>query len=178
MLRTRPSPAVVIAVLALVAGLTGAAVAAPVAKKVTTKKVKKIAKKEAKKYFDANIGAASVANAAHATSADTAGGPIAVGYINDNFTGAVDPARTRGFSSSNISSPSTGTYCFSGLGFAFKVANVTTDFNTSTNYTTAQVGLPQSGFCPASTQAEVDTATQDGLGGVPDDSGFFIAFYQ
>ena len=45
-----PSPAIVIAILALVAGVTGAAVAQPVAKKPVTKKsVKKIAKKQINK---------------------------------------------------------------------------------------------------------------------------------
>ena len=46
----RPSPAIVIAILALVAGVTGAAVAQPSAKKaVTKKKVKKIATKQINK---------------------------------------------------------------------------------------------------------------------------------
>ena len=45
-MRRPPSAAMIVAVLALVAGVTGAAVASPVAKKVTTKKVKKIANKE------------------------------------------------------------------------------------------------------------------------------------
>jgi hypothetical protein len=44
-----PTPALVVAILALVAGVSGAAVADPVAKKVTTKKVKKIANKQIEK---------------------------------------------------------------------------------------------------------------------------------
>ncbi len=45
-----PSPVLIVAILALVAGVTGAAVASPVANKaVTKKKVKKIADKEIKK---------------------------------------------------------------------------------------------------------------------------------
>jgi hypothetical protein len=71
--KKRPSPALIVAVLALVAALAGTAVAAdPIAtdSAVTKKKVKKIAKKQAKKYFNANIGDASVA---HADTADTAG---------------------------------------------------------------------------------------------------------
>ena len=75
----RPSPALVVAVAALIAALAGTAVAAdPVATtakldKKEKKKVKKIAKKQAKKYFDANIGDASVAQADTADTAGTAG---------------------------------------------------------------------------------------------------------
>src|SRR5262249_8787886 len=54
----RPSPALVVAVLALVAGLAGTAVADPELskKKVTTKKVKKIADKEANAVLNARAG--------------------------------------------------------------------------------------------------------------------------
>jgi hypothetical protein len=59
-----PSPAIVIAILALVAAVAGSAVADPVANTaVSKKKTKKIAKNQAKKYFNANIGDATVANA-------------------------------------------------------------------------------------------------------------------
>jgi hypothetical protein len=62
----RPSPAIAIAILALVAGLTGAAVADPVAKKaVTKKKVRKIADKEINKL-------APGLSVAHAATADFA----------------------------------------------------------------------------------------------------------
>jgi hypothetical protein len=74
--RTRPSPAIVVAVLALVAGVTGAAVAQPAAKKaVTKKKVKKIADKEIKKLAPG----LSVANADTATNADSAANANALG---------------------------------------------------------------------------------------------------
>jgi hypothetical protein len=56
----RPSPAIVVAILALVAAVAGSAVADPVANTaVSKKKTKKIAKKESQKYFDANIGDAT-----------------------------------------------------------------------------------------------------------------------
>jgi hypothetical protein len=59
-----PSPAIVIAILALVAGVTGVAVAQPAAKKPVTKKsVKKIAKKQINKLAPGlNVGSADVAN--------------------------------------------------------------------------------------------------------------------
>jgi hypothetical protein len=59
-----PSPAIVIAILALVAGVTGAAVAQPAAKKAVTKKtVKKIAKKQAIKQINQLAPGLSVASA-------------------------------------------------------------------------------------------------------------------
>jgi hypothetical protein len=72
---SRTSPAFAVAVLALVAAVVGTAVAAdPFAgTAVSKKKTKKIAAKEAARYFDANIGGASVANAATAGRAARAG---------------------------------------------------------------------------------------------------------
>ena len=71
-----PSPAIVVAVAALVAALGGAAVAQPVANKaVTKKKVKKIADKEIAK----KAPGLSVAHADTADTADTATNANAVG---------------------------------------------------------------------------------------------------
>ena len=71
--RGRPSPALVVGILALIAALAGTAVAGPTATtSVSKKKTKKIARKQAKKYFEAHIGDASVANAASAASAASA----------------------------------------------------------------------------------------------------------
>ncbi len=68
------SPALIVAVVALVAALGGAAAAQPSAKKVTTKKVKKIADKEiAKKAPGLSVAHADTADAATtATTADSA----------------------------------------------------------------------------------------------------------
>ena len=54
----RPSPAILVAVIALVAALAGTALAGPDAttSAITKKKAKKIARKESSKYFEANIG--------------------------------------------------------------------------------------------------------------------------
>lgn len=60
--------------LAALTGLLGAMVAGPAgaAGPITKKMVKKIAKAQAKKYFNQNIGGASVANATNATNATNA----------------------------------------------------------------------------------------------------------
>jgi hypothetical protein len=74
--RASPSPALIVASLALIAAVTGAAIASPVAKKpVTKKKVKKIARKQADKEINAlapGLSVASAQSASNATNAQTA----------------------------------------------------------------------------------------------------------
>jgi hypothetical protein len=95
-----PSPAIVIAILALVAGVTGAAVAQPVAKKaVTKKKVKKIAKKEATKAVDA-------AAADYLKTGD-------VRFAKVNANGTIGEAK--GISQANVTKDGAGFYCIDGL---------------------------------------------------------------
>src|SRR5262249_9249313 len=68
--RLRPSPALVVAIVALVAALSGAALAAPVSNKgVSKSKAKKIANKE----IDKRAPGLSVAHAETAGNADTVG---------------------------------------------------------------------------------------------------------
>jgi hypothetical protein len=71
---SRPSPAIIVAVLALVAALAGTAVAGPNASTsaVSKKKVKKIAKKQAVKQINELAPGLSVANAVNAQNAATA----------------------------------------------------------------------------------------------------------
>ena len=77
--RSRPSPALVVAVLALVAGVTGVAVAQPAGKKpVTKKKVVKIADKEINKLAPQ----LSVANAA---DAETLNGVAPSGFVSSDI---------------------------------------------------------------------------------------------
>jgi hypothetical protein len=71
----RPSPAMVVAVLALVFAMVGSAVAGTdgLSNKITKAKVKKIAKKQANKVLDQRQGDLSVAKAKEADHATTAG---------------------------------------------------------------------------------------------------------
>jgi hypothetical protein len=74
-MRSRPSPALIVAALALVVALAGTAVAAPdlATKKVTKAKVKKIAKKQGKKQAKKQIRKkAPKLSVAHADTADQA----------------------------------------------------------------------------------------------------------
>ena len=173
-MHSRPSPAIVIAILALVAGVTGAAVASPSAKKVTTKKVKKIADKE----IDKKAPGLSVAHAATADSATIGQSPVAYAHVNAD--GSVDTANSRGVASSNVTNDpiTTGSYCIRGL-TGVKTAEVAADTGA---FEAATVHLgpfppPGTGRCqtPAGTQFTVSTADAN-LGTFPD-IPFFIWFY-
>jgi hypothetical protein len=74
------SPAILVAILALVAALAGTAIAGPTATvSVSKKKVKKIAKKQAIKQINKLAPALSVASAETANTADTAGSAATAG---------------------------------------------------------------------------------------------------
>ena len=187
-LNPRRSPALIVAVIALIAALGGSAIAAGGLSGKQKKQVRKIADKEiSKKAGGLSVSHAGTAdsatNASHASTADVAGGPVAVAYIDNGGPGGIDfghvnAGQSRGIAQSNVSSPSAGSYCFNGLGFAFKGANVTTDYSTSTDYDIAQVDTNPSdtastGDCTGD-QLEVDIGDTTGTAA---DSGFYIAFY-
>lgn len=103
--RTRPSPAMIIAALALVLAMAGTAIAGPdaITSAITGSKVKKIAKKQAKKQIKKAAPGLSVAhadtadlatdaqtaanadNATNAQNADALGGVAASGYVQRLF---------------------------------------------------------------------------------------------
>jgi hypothetical protein len=77
----RPSPAIIVAALALVAALAGTAVAGPQATSsaINKKKVKKIAKKQAVTQINELAPGLSVANAANADNSDNSDNASALG---------------------------------------------------------------------------------------------------
>ena len=90
----RPSPAMVIAMIALCLGLGGSAIAAG---DLTKSQVKKIAKKQAIKQIDAKAGSLSVANAQNAVNAVTAqkaSNIFGASSVNDEVTAATLPGTT------------------------------------------------------------------------------------
>jgi len=156
-IRRLPSPAIVIAMLALVAGVTGAAVAQPVANKaVTTSKAKKIADKEIKK----KAPGLSVASAGSLTMY---GQIKAAGTLTGNTSGI-----------GAVSHPIAGIYCLSGLAAPPKGGVATVDFNDQSDEF-AQFGLGTVNVCPSGTQAFVNTIhnTTDSFA----DAGFFVTIY-
>jgi hypothetical protein len=156
---SRPSPVIVIAILALVAAVAGTAVAAdPVATtSVSKKKVKKIARKQAEKFFNANIGKASVAHAATADSANTANTANTANAANAAFStfhdGGIDmPSSVGTIGTLNI--PKAGSYVINAKLWALDVS--------ATNAT--------SGECTLSAGADSDTTKFDALGNSTDDT--------
>ena len=88
-LRKGPSPAMVIAVVAMAFALVGTAVAAndgTIYPKLTKSKVKKIAKKQATKQLKANVNNSHVNLADEATNAESLGGSPASDYQKKGLT--------------------------------------------------------------------------------------------
>ncbi len=129
----RPSPAIVLAVVALVFAMAGSAVAGTdgLSSKITKSKVKKIAKKQINKAApNLSVAHADTAdqatNATNATNATTAGiGLSPVAYATVDATGDVIEARSRGVADGNVTLEATSAYCFRGLGFEFKTVQTT-----------------------------------------------------
>jgi hypothetical protein len=125
---SRPSPAMVVAVIALTGALAGTAIAGPdaITSAVTKSKVKKIAKQQANKQIKKKAGGLSVANAQNATNATTAANANAPSvYAQVTQDGNVEASRSRGVNSDNVTQiANTGVYCFTGLP-AFKSVQAT-----------------------------------------------------
>ncbi len=190
--RFHPSPAMVVAVLALVAAAAGVAIANPIAKSskkskgVSAKKVRSIATSVASAQIATQAPGLSVANAAnatnatnagHASSATTAGSANPIAFAHVSSDGVVDPAQSKTLAQSNVTQPDAGVgfYCFSNLGFSFKGAEVTVDYDDSFGPITPQFGDHDSSQCSPPAQAYVLFLLGDDSGTPP--TGFFITFY-
>jgi hypothetical protein len=93
-----------------------------------------------------------------------------VAFANINHSGTVR-TNSRGVAQANVTHPFDGTYCFKGLGFTPKGAQVTIDENDSSNeFAQFGLGVGSSG-CATGTQAFVLTNNPQ------EDAGFFVMFY-
>ncbi len=170
----KPSPGMVVAMIALCLGLGGSAIAAG---DLTKSQVKKIAKKQAKTQINKLGPGLTVANAQHAVSADTAtvGGPVAYASIAAN--GSIDTgAPSRGITNANVSNPQTGFYCFD-LGFAPTTAATTGAIEENL----ADDGILSYSLNPADyvecpTSAEAEVGNVDASDNVLQNDGFNIQF--
>jgi hypothetical protein len=146
----RPSPTLLVAVAALIAALGGTAVASdPVATTaISKKKTKKIAKKQAKKYFDANIGDASVANAKNADTAETANAAFST-FHNDPIA---FPNSLGTIGTLNI--PKAGSYVVNAKLWSGNLSATNSNSNR----------------CTLTADADSDTTAFDNLGNATDDS--------
>jgi hypothetical protein len=155
-LRGRVSPAMVVAILALVAAATGVAVAGG-GKSITKKKAKSLATR---------IADQRIAAAAPNLSVKSAGSLKMFGHVSS--TGGLIDASGIGKVTLDVDH-----YCFSGLAATPRGGNATVDYADGPNGD-AQLGLGAGSGCPAGTQAYVvvtDNANTNRLG------GFFVEFW-
>jgi hypothetical protein len=168
----RPSPAMVVAIVALIAALGGTAIAGGVLNK---KKVNKIITNRAP-----GLSVASAKNADNAKSADVGQSPVAWAHID----GSGDIiASSSNISQANEDNPyGDGEYCFKGLTFPFKSLQATVDGAGAGDNIIAQVAIPDTLDCNAGsgftgvTQASVQTNDVN----VPTDfvnAAFFVWFF-
>jgi hypothetical protein len=155
--RARPSPAIIVAVVALVAALAGTAVAAnPTATSsaINKKKVKKIATKQINKAAPS----LSVDNAAK-LGGDPASAFLkedGVRYARIESDGTIG-AQVKGISQANVTQDGPGDYCFNGLNPAPKGVTATLDRGAGFNSQIyARIGDPAAGHC-AGSQLAVET---------------------
>jgi hypothetical protein len=106
-----------------------------------------------------------------AATADIGLSPVAYARISSG--GDVLEADSRGVGDGNVSGGG-GQYCFSGLPFVFRSAQVTIDYASGNLNRTAQVakGNPQTD-CPGGNQLEVVTTN----GSTPMSAGFYVWFF-
>jgi len=182
--RARPSPAVLIAVVALVAALGGSAisgVATPALNKKDKKQVKKISKKQAKKQVskqfpvdspkiaDGAVSSPKIADAAvtPAKIADAARG--VPGYALVAANGFVNDDEQRGVEGTNR--PSAGVYCFD---LSFEAQVVVASVETGSTAIAKVFAPGGSGACPVGFKdAAVEIVD---LSDTPTDKGFYVLF--
>lgn len=90
--------------------------------------------------------------------------------------GTVDPARSRGISSANVSKDGSDTYCIGSLPFEPRGGQVTADYVGAQNDTHHQLGLGRIMGCPEGSQAWVWSFENDTGASRP--SNFFILLYR
>jgi hypothetical protein len=108
-----------------------------------------------------------VPGAERADSADIGLSPVAFARVSSS--GGVREADSRGVGDGNVTAVGSGKYCFRALSFGFRSAQVTIDYADATGNPTAQVagGNPK-GDCPAGSQLEVVTGSA---------AGFYVWFF-
>lgn len=171
----RHSPAVIIAIVALVIAVTGTALGGPTrsTSSVTPAQAKKIAKSVADAEIARLAPTLSVKSAQTAVSATSASAPAMFAQVTG--AGAVT-GNSQGITQANISHPRAGIYCFSGLPNTPKggisIIDAFPPGGQGANIT--QVGIGSFGLCPTA-QAVVATATP--INGFGEDDPFFVVFW-
>ncbi len=185
-IQSRYAWAIASGVLVALIAIGGVAVAGTATS--SKKKSKGLTAAQARSIADQQIAAQapglSVARAANATNADnatnagnasTAGSANPIAFAHINSDGSIDQAKSKNMANATVSRPSTGMYCFYQLGFAFKGAQVTTDYDDSMNEIGPQFGSTDSSACTPAADAYVLLLITDGTAEA--NAGFFIVFY-
>jgi hypothetical protein len=172
-IRRLPSPALVIASLALILAIGGGAAFALTHNE--RKAVKKIARNIANKKITQRAPTLSVDHAQtanHANNADTAtaAGNGALGYARVSSAGVVTQGSN--ITSANITHTGTGVYCFHGL--SFNPNNIQADPDAAVAFADVYVEVPGGGSC-ANNQAGVFTFNQGAT--TSKDAGFYVIFH-
>ncbi len=170
----RPSPAMVIATIALSLALAGTAIAGPeaITSALNKGKVKKIAKKQATKQIDKREAGLSVASAVTAGSAETAGSA-------DSF-GGMTATRIDPFTLTNGGSRELGTFGPFTLTASCAINQVATDvalvtITTNQNNSAFKGEDEEPDFDVGDTPAYVDASTPTGTPFFEEDGGAAIA---
>jgi hypothetical protein len=176
--RLRISPGLLVAVIGIVAALGGTALAGPSltgakkhkSKHPDAKQDRKLIRSEIKKAAptlsvasashasssDSATNATNATNATHASAADTAGSAQPVAFALIDGDGSVLDGK--GVSAANVTHPTTGVYCISGLSFTIRGGQVTPVFEGSRN-TAVQFTPSNTGFCPHGGQVLTNVGT-------------------
>lgn len=181
-----PSPAMVVALLALFFALGGSALAAKhylisSTKQISPKVLKKLQGKTGATGSTGPVGSVGPKGETGAKGeTGPAGSAIAYAHVIWNgSTASFDAADTKGMGSATVTQRSTSAFCFSNLPFTPHNATVTIDWGVSeTGYEIGQVQIEPPGSktldCPAPENVEVATGNANTGKFVP--QSFFITF--
>jgi hypothetical protein len=170
----RPSPALVVAMLALLVALGGTATGLPGKNRIDKNDLRKRVvgpihvKKNAVKPFQLAPKAVS-----HFNLADNTIAARAYAYVNSNAT-VNDEAPSFGITSANVTTNGTGIYCINGLGFTPRHAQVSTSSQAAQTVASVGVGFDD-GNCPGVEQVTVQT--DDQVDGSPLNDQFYLIIW-
>jgi hypothetical protein len=170
--RSRPSPAMIVAALALVLAMAGTAIAGPGAvDKITKSKVRSIADKEINK----KAPGLSVDNAAKlgGQPASAFAASSAVRFVSIAANGTIEAARSQGVSQANVTTNGAGNYCINGLNPAPRNAQASLPFNGTPFNAQVYVQFGPTGPC-AGAQVWISTFTP---GNVPTNMPVLVALF-
>jgi hypothetical protein len=170
----RPSPALIVAFLALLVALGGTAIGLPGKNRIDKNDLKKRVvrainvQKNAIRQYQIDLGAVG-----QTQLKDEVVAARAYAYVDSNATVRTD-APSFGITNGNLSTPATGRYCVDGLPFTPRHVQATADsFGDNDNIITVLTGRDDS--CPGTEQATIENYDISAAG--LSNEGFFLVIY-